>query len=321
MANNLSPEQQKRAAALTSFIDAVGLGDPITVRNLLVLPIFGPKSGPAFTCLADALASGWAEVTEVSDSGDVNTLSVQNRGPSAILVFDGEELVGAKQNRIANTTVFVTPRSNTLIPVSCVERGRWRYTSRRFAAGSVLPSSMRRTKVKRVTANLRRTGAYDADQHQVWAEVDSYARRRAVRTPTGALADVTARDGATISAYVEATPCIDGQTGVAAFVNGELAALDILGNATAYAELHPRLIGAIAAEAVEADSLHGAPSDLDVRAALARVGGAPFTEATAPGSGLDLRFELDDHTVTALLVDDAVVHLAMFATPVRAAHS
>ncbi len=43
-----------------------------------------------------------------------------------VLLLDGEELVGAKQNRILNLTVLVPAHQTIVIPVSCVEAGRWR---------------------------------------------------------------------------------------------------------------------------------------------------------------------------------------------------
>ena len=40
--------------------------------------------------------------------------------------------MGAKQNRIINLTILVPPGKTIVIPVSCVEAGRWRFTSDRF---------------------------------------------------------------------------------------------------------------------------------------------------------------------------------------------
>ena len=43
-------------------------------------------------------------ITEVSEGGSVPELRVVNKGDARILVLDGEELRGAKQNRVLNTT-------------------------------------------------------------------------------------------------------------------------------------------------------------------------------------------------------------------------
>jgi len=51
---------------------------------------------------------------------------------ASILILDGEELVGAKQNRVVNTTLLIAAASSTVIPVSCVEQGRWDYDSPDF---------------------------------------------------------------------------------------------------------------------------------------------------------------------------------------------
>jgi len=84
--------------------------------------------------LDEALVGGLIEVTEVSQGGAVPELKVVNTSPRMVLILDGEELVGAKQNRIVNTTILVQAQSTTVIPVSCVEQGRWHYRSPRFSS-------------------------------------------------------------------------------------------------------------------------------------------------------------------------------------------
>ena len=56
--------------------------------------------------LEEALADGTVKVTEVSAAGHVPELRVKNSGATPVLILDGEELVGAKQNRIVNVTVL-----------------------------------------------------------------------------------------------------------------------------------------------------------------------------------------------------------------------
>jgi hypothetical protein len=49
----------------------------------------------------------------------VPELKLVNLSPSKILILDGEELKGAKQNRIVNATFLIGPKSEVVIPVSC----------------------------------------------------------------------------------------------------------------------------------------------------------------------------------------------------------
>ena len=55
-----------------------------------------------------------------------------------VLILDGEEIAGAKQNRVLNTTVLLKEESETIIPVSCTEQGRWHYTSDKFSDSGVV---------------------------------------------------------------------------------------------------------------------------------------------------------------------------------------
>ncbi len=57
-----------------------------------------------------------ARVTEVSEAGSVPFLQVANGADRPLLLLDGEELIGAKQNRILNTTVLVAARTEVTIP-------------------------------------------------------------------------------------------------------------------------------------------------------------------------------------------------------------
>ena len=58
---------------------------------------------------------------EVSEAGTVENIGLKNLSHFHTLVIDGEAVVGAKQNRIAQTTMVLAPYSETTIPVNCVE--------------------------------------------------------------------------------------------------------------------------------------------------------------------------------------------------------
>ena len=71
-------------------------------------------------------------------------LRVINETPHHILLFDGEELKGAKQNRILNTTILIAAGTSLDVPVSCTEQGRWSYDSAEFGSSGSLAHAGRR---------------------------------------------------------------------------------------------------------------------------------------------------------------------------------
>ena len=80
-----------------------------------------------YLTLDEALESATARVSEVSDGGSVPELLFKNLGDKPVLLVEGEELVGAKQNRTLNVSILAPPGRETRIPVTCVEAGRWGY--------------------------------------------------------------------------------------------------------------------------------------------------------------------------------------------------
>ena len=147
---------------LNNFIENLYMGDQIAVNGLRLTPLFvKEESHLPYLELEEALKQNLVEITEVTEQGSVPNLQVTNKSLSDILILDGEELIGAKQNRIVNTTIVVPAHSSVVTPVSCVEQGRWRYTSREFATGdSFSYPSLRRQKHRDVTSSLRATARF-----------------------------------------------------------------------------------------------------------------------------------------------------------------
>ncbi|HME96267.1 MAG TPA: DUF6569 family protein [Methylomirabilota bacterium] len=107
---------------------------PVTHGAVAVVPLLAPSlDDPDWLTLDES--GERSRVTEVSEAGTVAFLKVANDADQPLLLLDGEELIGAKQNRILNTTVLVAAHTEVTIPVSCVEQGRWGYRDRRFRPG------------------------------------------------------------------------------------------------------------------------------------------------------------------------------------------
>ena len=175
-------------------LDTFQLGEPVEHRGIVVTPLF-PRRDPvaAYITLDEALPRG-LRITETSDSGSVPELFVENPTDSAVLLYDGEELVGAKQNRILNVSVLVGAGAKLPIPVSCVEQGRWSRRSDEFAPRSTSrtrpPSSKAETLAAQPLApGLAQgtSGTRCARSRRGWASAPRRPRTatRSRRTPRG----------------------------------------------------------------------------------------------------------------------------------------
>ena len=101
------------------------------------------------------LERGEVDVAEISEGGAVPTIKVLNRSGLDALILDGTELRGAKQNRMVNVTIVAGGGMETVVPVSCVERGRWAYRSHGFTSSRrTVASRLRNLKAHRVAENL-----------------------------------------------------------------------------------------------------------------------------------------------------------------------
>ena len=125
---------------------STSLGHLQRVHGLGVIPIFTEVSPelPVLEPLEKALERGLAKITETSPAGEVPFLKLENAGDCPIIILDGEEVIGGKQNRIVNTTLVIPANCSVKIPVSCIQAGRWRHERADFeSAGSVFRARSR----------------------------------------------------------------------------------------------------------------------------------------------------------------------------------
>src|SRR6266404_9838332 len=155
--------------AVQTRLQSLQLGTTQHYKNISILPLLTPKDGSVqYQTLGDALATWDVAVTETSPSGAVPELFVTNKGNQPVILLDGEELAGAKQNRVVNTTILLKENSETRIPVSCTEQGRWSYNSKSFQeSGNIMAYKSRSKKTLSVRASLQESGAYHSNQGEV----------------------------------------------------------------------------------------------------------------------------------------------------------
>jgi hypothetical protein len=287
------------------------VGEPIRHEALTVFPLFTPANGSVDYLLADeALAAGTVTVSEVGESGSVPDLLVENTGDSRVLFIEGEELRGAKQNRVLNTSVLVAARSKTTIPVSCVEQGRWRYRARQFGHGGMHSSSkLRHILKKSVTRSALEGQGHGSDQREVWREVGRQMASLGSASETMAMSDTYDSYRTRMEEYRNHLGYVEGATGLAVAVGQSVVALDLFDRPTTCRKAWDRLLTGVVMDALEARPEDGMAGASDVEDLLARLQSAPWQAAPAVGEGEEYRAEAEREThASALLFAGSVLH-------------
>ena len=88
-----------------TFFEQLELGDCRQHDSATIFPLFSRIEQVAeYLTLSEAYGLKAISVRETSESGSVPELLVINRADQPVLILDGEEILGAKQNRTLNTT-------------------------------------------------------------------------------------------------------------------------------------------------------------------------------------------------------------------------
>jgi len=305
--------------ALKQRLGSVKLGDGQAYRNIIMFPILEttPSSTLDYLTLSEALESRLLTVSELTAGGSVPELKVVNESEKVILLLDGEELAGAKQNRVLNTSVLVPGKQTIVIPVSCTEQGRWNYTSNVFSdSGSVMSSSARARKNRSVSCSLKESGDYRSDQGEVWASVQELHDAAKVSSPTMAMRDVYEAKKDKIEDALNTFTMSDGQVGLFAVINGKISGMDIISSASAFKHLHPKLVKSYVIDAEIGKESKAKPQmSRIIENATHFIEDLPKCEEVkfkSVGLGEDFRYKTDNIVGSALVIESTVIHTAFF---------
>jgi hypothetical protein len=305
-ATQLAPRQAGKALSLW----------PLLLREGAEVP-----RCPEYVSLAAALATQSVVVDEVSEGGSVPHVRVSNRGAAAVLFLFGEEIRGAKQNRVANASFLVAPGSSVVLDVSCVEAGRWhRSPGARFAAGEAIVSNSLRRKMAQKVARARSLGeGFRADQGEVWDEVQERIRHAHTASSTSAYADYRASRAGDVEEIGKSFRPLPRQVGFVAALGDEVVGFEAIGGPAVFAESFRPLLRGYAIDAVDAAFVRareGAPAGARARfdapePFLAAIARARLRVGPSLGLGEDLRLE-DAEVDGCALACGGLVHATVF---------
>ena len=299
------------------FLSKIEIGDAQEYKNMALVPLKAPeKINHNFLSLGEALASDMISITEVDKSGSVPNLKVVNKASTPVLLLDGEELIGAKQNRILNTTILLKENSETIVPVSCTEQGRWSYQSSEFADSMHVASSrVRRAKSASVNQSLKTMKNFQSNQGEVWEEIRETSHRAQVNSKTGALRDIYSSRENLLEDYLKSFELEEDQNGALFIINGDVMGMEVLYNKASYGNYHHKLVKSYALDAILEEKKSNTKIKENAHDFMKIVSQSQQASYPSVGHGEDYRFENKVSVGSGLVWNESIVHMAFFKKP------
>jgi hypothetical protein len=177
-------------------------------QNLRLYPIYAKQSFKSqfknvgkYMPLQEALQKKKLKITEKTNGGDVNNLTIENVSNDTIIIICGDVIKGGQQDRIVQKDIVLKPKSGKKnLEVFCVESGRW---SAREAA--VVPAQNRVSTAaietpppaqfeghyNKGSMGLRKVVEKDKDQSKVWSKVEEINTSNKTTTSTKTYTAIT----------------------------------------------------------------------------------------------------------------------------------
>jgi hypothetical protein len=266
-----------------------------------------------YSTLDEAMTDGTLDVTEVSAQGSIPELKVESRSDVMTFLMAGEQVLGAKQNRVFNVSLMVGAHTTLSVPVSCVEGGRWRYRSAKFASGGTMSHGvMRKMMSKHVRESYRQSGTPSANQGEIWDEVTRKLAALASTSPSQEFDQVYKDYRTPLEDLLrELTPPADCHGAVFA-VGGKIAGADVFDQTAALVKLWPKLVRAYTLDVLEAKDSESSVTAEEAERWIRSAAGAKVEQFSTPGLGQDIRLEAAGLAGAALIVEDQPVHVELF---------
>lgn len=239
----------------TPFSERAALLRPVTVGSLTLTPVVATPAGMPdedvdVVTLDEAFAQKLVAIKEKEDES-VNQLTLTNKSKHPMFLLAGEVIIGGKQDRIIGQNTIIAANQTHVVPVFCVEHGRWTEgdTGRVFASSGALAHG-----------RLRAQASFHG-QSEVWAEVskknasleikngtDTY-RNIATKQTSGALAYAEKQIDAAIAKVSPADRA--RMIGFVVALNGEIATIDMFNSPRLYRKLETKLVRSYLTEAID----------------------------------------------------------------------
>ncbi|MEX0620854.1 MAG: DUF6569 family protein [Solirubrobacterales bacterium] len=289
-------------------------GEPDVTGPMVVYPVFGPDPTQEYTSVSRAQALGLT-VKEQSGGGSVGDLIVSNPTGSAVLIYEGEEVLGGQQNRTFDKSLLIGPGESLTVPVSCVEAGRWDGSRNREefrSSPQTADPDLRRRKARAANRN-RESGLEErADQMEVWSMIAARSASLGVHSTTNASSDAFETHRERLHARSSEINLREGQIGMVFQVGDRVLALDLISRPDVFADLHAPLVQGYCLDALDQNYKPRVDGTSYADRFLLKVVGNRVFESDGISLGRGFRFENERAVGTGLVAGEELIQLSVF---------
>lgn len=206
-----------------------------------------------------------AKQVEVLETSDVNELKINNLSDKYIYINSGDIVRGGKQDRTIQYDIIVSPKAkNVPLASFCVESGRW---NPRDQEGVLSFSSSKNSLSHK---DLKVAAKMEKNQREVWNKVEEYQNKSEVSASYLASDEIKLKDDKSPTsleltlenkefkklketyktALLNQIKDKNHIVGMAVYINGALASMDIYNNQKLFNDLFNKLLEAAISEAI-----------------------------------------------------------------------
>ncbi len=293
---------------LDTFLERLEVQGSTHYKNLHIFPVTIEKESPVKNVLSldEALKKDMLDIYEQGE-GDVPEVEVRNHSKSYVFLMAGEIIAGGKQDRMIQKDTLIPPKSKKFkVAVYCTEEGRWEQKTEKFYS----PDAVVGMKVKKAAEETK-------DQGAVWDKVAEYDAGLSTPSPTGAFKgvlddkDVQKKSKKYVDALEKAPQLSKNTVGVVVAVGDEIITADVFSDAALFKKYWAKLLKSYVLEAIDKDD-DGKISRNAAENFLAQAYKADVTEEGNAGSGELYALKSGKITGSALVFNDAVLHMDVF---------
>lgn len=293
-------------------LEKIEIGEPVFIKNLLLYPLYSDgEIGFNALSLEEAIKEGKAKIEE-KNGGSVNEVIFKNLSEEKIFALDGEEIIGALQNRVTNTAFFAEEESTFILPVTCVEEGRWEGKERVFSPGEISFASLRAILCKTTTQSLYRKKSFSSDQSLVWETIRKTLSTFRIKSSTLSMHDTYTSLKSEIEKYTESVD-FDNANGFIAFAGQKFLCMDYFSSKTLLRKYKLKLLKGYAIDAMMRKNENTEiRNKKEIKEIISNLNKGKISRYPSLSLGEEIRIENDKFIGRALGYQEKLVHASFF---------